>query len=127
MDIPGLVEYSNLRPMENHVVYVPFYLPHDHSSFRESDEIFVEKVKSYIKMMNTDIKDEDFLNVAVSRYQYAQPICSPGFGEKLPPIKIPVEGLWIADTSYYYPEDRGLSESISLGRKIATSVIAELS
>lgn len=127
MDIPGLVEYSNLRPMEDHVVYVPFYLPHDHSSFRDSDEIFVEKVKSYIKMMNTDIKDEDFLNVAVSRYQYAQPICSPGFGEKLPPIKIPVEGLWIADTSYYYPEDRGLSESISLGRKIATSVIAELS
>ncbi len=126
MDIPGLVEYSNLRPMEDHVVYVPFYLPRDHPSFQESDETFVEKVKTYIKMMNTDIEDDDFLDVTVSRYQYAQPICSPGFAGELPPIKIPIEGLWIADTSYYYPEDRGLSESISLGRKIARSVIGEL-
>jgi protoporphyrinogen oxidase len=125
MDIPGLVEYSNLRPMDDHVVYIPFYLPHDHSSFLEANEQFIEKVKTYIKMMNTNIGDEDFLDARVSRYQYAQPICSPGFAEKLPPIQIPIDGLWIADTSYYYPEDRGLSESISLGRKIARSVIKE--
>jgi protoporphyrinogen oxidase len=126
MDIPGLVEYSNLRPMDDHVVYVPFYLPQSHASFLEPNEKFVEKVKTYIKMMNTNIGDEDFLEARVSRYQYAQPICSPGFAEKLPPIQIPIDGLWIADTSYYYPEDRGLSESISLGRKIARSVIKEL-
>jgi len=27
--------------------------------------------------------------------------------------------LWAADTSYYYPEDRGISESIDFGRKMA--------
>jgi hypothetical protein len=27
--------------------------------------------------------------------------------------------LWVADTSYYYPEDRGISESIGFGRKMA--------
>ena len=26
MDIPGLVEYSNLMPMKENVIYVPFYL-----------------------------------------------------------------------------------------------------
>ena len=31
----------------------------------------------------------------------------------------PVQGLWVADTSYYYPEDRGISESIGFGRKMA--------
>ena len=127
MDIPGLVEYSNLRPLDDHVVYVPFYLPRDHASFQDSDETFVLKVQNYLKMMNSDIEDEDFLTSSVSRYQYAQPICSPGFAQKLPPIKIPIDGLWIADTSYYYPEDRGLSESFSLGRKIAQSVIEEMS
>jgi protoporphyrinogen oxidase len=30
MDIPGLVEYSNLRPMDQHIVYVPFYIPGEH-------------------------------------------------------------------------------------------------
>lgn len=27
MDIPGLVEYTNLRPLGGHIVYVPFYMP----------------------------------------------------------------------------------------------------
>jgi len=33
--------------------------------------------------------------------------------------QLPVEGLWVADTSYYYPEDRGISESIDFGKKMA--------
>lgn len=126
MDIPGLVEYSNLRPLDDHVIYVPFYLPRDHASFQDSDETFVLKVRNYIKMMNAEIEDKDFLAMSVSRYQYAQPICSPGFAEKLPPIKLPISGLWVADTSYYYPEDRGLSESFALGRKIAREVVEEM-
>jgi len=32
---------------------------------------------------------------------------------------LPIEGLWVADTSYYYPEDRGISESIHFGRNLA--------
>ena len=31
MDIPGLVEYSNLRPLDKHIVYVPFYMPGEHA------------------------------------------------------------------------------------------------
>ena len=38
------------------------------------------------------------------------------------PVKSPIDGLWIADTSYYYPEDRGISESIDFGRMIANDV-----
>jgi protoporphyrinogen oxidase len=125
MDIPGLVEYSNLRPLDDYVIYVPFYLPQNHPTFKESDEDFVAKVKSYVKMMNQSIGDDDFLDAKVSRYKFAQPICTSSFREKLPPIKISTEELWIADTSYYYPEDRGLSESIGLGRKIALSVVEE--
>ena len=30
-----------------------------------------------------------------------------------------IEGLFIADTSYYYPEDRSISESIHLGKQLA--------
>ena len=122
MDIPGLVEYSNLRPMDDHIIYVPFYLPLDHPTFLESDDCFVSKVKTYLRRINSEIEDSDFLDVRVSRYKFAQPICSPGFLDKLPPIQLPIDGLWAADTSYYYPEDRGLSESISLGRKIAVMI-----
>ena len=119
MDIPGLVEYTNLRPLDKHVVYVPFYVPGEHPLFAEPDEIFLNKVRRYLKKINPALKDDDFVDMRASRYRYAQPICDPGYLEKLPPIELPVQGLWVADTSYYYPEDRGISESIGFGRQMA--------
>ncbi|WP_454692326.1 NAD(P)/FAD-dependent oxidoreductase [Achromobacter aloeverae] len=119
MDIPGIVEYTNLRPLEQNVVYVPFYLPGEHPKYQDSDEIFLDKVRRYLKKVNPALTDEDFIDMRASRYRYAQPICDPGYLEKLPPVSLPVQGLWVADTSYYYPEDRGISESIGFGRKMA--------
>jgi hypothetical protein len=37
----------------------------------------------------------------------------------LPPLSAGVRGLQIADTSYYYPEDRGIAEGIRLARQLA--------
>lgn len=119
MDIPGLVEYTNLRPLDQHIVYVPFYMPGDNPKFSDSDAVFIEKVRTYLKKINPQLSDSDFIDVRASRYRYAQPICDPGYLDRLPPVSLPVEGLWVADTSYYYPEDRGISESIGFGRKMA--------
>ncbi len=122
MDIPGLVEYSNLRPLDEHIVYVPFYMPGEHPKYRESDELFVEKVKRYLFLINPSLTNADIIAIHASRYRHAQPVCEPGFAARLPPISLPVRGLLVADTSYYYPEDRGISESVGLARKMARMV-----
>ncbi|QYY32317.1 NAD(P)/FAD-dependent oxidoreductase [Cupriavidus pinatubonensis] len=119
MDIPGIVEYTNLRRMDNHIVYVPYYVPGEHPKYQEPDDVFIEKVKSYLKKINPSLTESDFIEVRASRYRFAQPICEPGYLDRLPPIQLPVKGLLVADTSYYYPEDRGISESIGLARKMA--------
>lgn len=119
MDIPGLVEYSNLRPLPQHVAYVPFYMPGDHPKYAESDDVFLDKVRTYFRTINPALTDEDFIEVRASRYRFAQPVCPPGFLDRLPPCALPVQGLWAADTSHYYPEDRGISESIGFGRTLA--------
>ena len=122
MDIPGLVEYSNLRPLDEHVVYVPFYMPGEHPHFADPDRVFEEKVRRYLAMIEPALGDQGIQAVHVSRYRYAQPICEPGHLERLPPVALPMQGLWAADTSYYYPEDRGISESIGFGRELARQV-----
>jgi len=119
MDIPGVVEYSNLRPLDQHVVYVPFYMPGEHPKFADADAVFIAKVRRYLKKINPDLTDADFVDIKASRYRHAQPICDPGYLASLPPVALPVDGLWVADTSYYYPEDRGISESIGFGRAMA--------
>lgn len=124
MDIPGIVEYTNLRPLKDHVVYVPFYMPGEHPKYAEPDQAFLDKVKRYFKKINPSLSDADFLAMHASRYRYAQPICEPGYLSRLPPAKLPVQGLWVADTSHYYPEDRGISESIGFGRQLAKDAAA---
>ncbi len=119
MDIPGIVEYTNLRPLDQHIVYVPFYMPGEHPKYQESDAVFIDKVKHYLMKINPELAADDFIDVRASRYRFAQPICEPGYLDRLPPIQLPVRGLLVADTSYYYPEDRGISESIGLSRKMA--------
>ena len=122
MDIPGIVEYTNLRPLDQHIVYVPFYMPGEHPKFKDDNSVFINKVRGYMQKINPQLKDDDFIDIRASRYRYAQPICDPGYLDKLPPVNLPIDGLWVADTSYYYPEDRGISESIDFGRKLAKTV-----
>jgi len=125
MDIPGIIEYSNLNPEVGHIVYVPYYMPQSNLKFKDSDEIFKQKVANYFKVINPLIKDNDIKDIRVHRYYFSQPICQPNFLDTLPDVQMSIKGLWIADTSYYYPEDRGISESIGYGRDLVKRVIRD--
>lgn len=123
MDIPGVVEYSHVRDLDSHIIYVPFYMPGEHPKYADDDEVFTEKVRSYLKRINPELTDDDIVAIRASRYRFAQPVCGPNFLDTLPPWRLPVDGLFAADTSYYYPEDRGISESIKFGRMMATEIV----
>ncbi len=118
-EIPGLIEYSNLNPVCGHIVYAPFYLSGDHLDYQKDDNSFIEKVRGYIQEVNPDIAEQDILKIAAGRYRFAQPICEPEFSSRLPPINPQIRGLFVADTCYYYPEDRSISESVKLGKRLA--------
>lgn len=123
IEIPGIVEFSNLRPLgDDHVVYVPYYMPITHEKFSWSDDRLLNEAFSYLKRLNPELTDDDVRTGSVARLKYAQPICEPGFAAKLPPIQTPIAGLQIADTCFYYPEDRGISESVRFGREMAATV-----
>lgn len=56
MDIPGLVEYTNLRSLKHNIVYVPFYMPGEHPKYAEPDSVFIEKVRKYLMKINSELK-----------------------------------------------------------------------
>lgn len=118
-EIPGIIEMSNLRPLPEHLVYVPYYMPQTHPKFAWSDEKIIEEATGYLKKLNPQLRDDDIIAINASRYAFAQPICQPGFADLLPPIRGAIDNLLIADTSYYYPEDRSIAESVQLGKQLA--------
>ena len=122
MEIPGIIEFSNLRPMPDTVVYAPYYMPTDHPKWAWSDEQFAEESFSYLRRINPQLTAADRLASKVGRLRFAQPVCEPGFAAKIPPIRTPIEGLQAADTCFYYPEDRGVSEGARLAREMALAI-----
>lgn len=122
IEVPGIIEFSNLRPVSDTVVYVPFYMPRSHPKFGRDDDAFVAESMACVRRLNPAIGDDDLIGSAVGRLRHAQPVCGPGFAARIPPIQTPVAGLQIADTSFYYPEDRGISESVRIGARMAVGV-----
>lgn len=122
LETPGIIEFSNLRPLPNHIVYLPYYMPVSHPKFSWPDAQLQQDAWDCLRKMNPALTADDILGVRVSRLRYAQPICEAGFAAKIPPVQTPIAGLQIADTCFYYPEDRGISESVKLGRQMARDV-----
>ncbi|MEO9457518.1 MAG: NAD(P)/FAD-dependent oxidoreductase [Lentilitoribacter sp.] len=122
IELPGIVEFSNLRPTGDHIVYVPYYMPVTNEKFSWSDERILDEAFGYLKMINPDLTDDDKTEAVAARLKYAQPICPPNFLNQLPEVQTSIEGLQIADTCFYYPEDRGISESVHIGKTMARNV-----
>jgi protoporphyrinogen oxidase len=123
IEIPGVIEFTNLRPIgEDTIVYVPYYMPVTNKKFTWSDELLLKESFSCLQRINPAIAESDIRGTKVARLRYGQPICEPGFAAKIPPVQTPITGLQIADTCFYYPEDRGIAESVRLGSKMAESL-----
>jgi protoporphyrinogen oxidase len=121
--IPGIVEFSNLRDVGGDtIVYVPYYMPVTNPKFTWPDEALLDEAFACLQRINPALTQADIRATKVARLRHGQPICEPGFAAKIPPIQTPIQGLQIADTCYYYPEDRGIAESVRLGTQMATTL-----
>ena len=123
LEIPGIIEYTNLNPLSANVVYFPYYMPKTHVKWQWEDRQFIAEVIAYARTIRPDWDEKDILASHVARYEFAQTVCGPGFFDKLPPMETSVRGFYMADTAYYYPEDRSISESISVGKRLAETGI----
>lgn len=124
IEVPGFVEFSNLNPLPESVVYVPYYMPKTHPKWRWDDERLLDEARDYFLLTQPQLRAQDIVARHVSRYEFAQPVCPPGYYDALPDMTTSVEGFFMADTSYYYPEDRSITESIRVGHELADRALA---
>lgn len=119
-DIPGVIEYSNLRRPDEFggdgVVYVPFYMPHDHRNWRRGDAELLRMAEGYLAGINPKARVR---HAQLFRYEFAQPVCQPGFRHLLPTMDTGLPGLFVADTTHGFPEDRSINESVRIGKELA--------
>jgi len=124
--IPGLIEYTNLNRASSFkglsLIYIPQYMPESDPRYAKPDKDVAEEYSSYLGIINPGLAASDIVDFKIIRARHAQPIPGVGFSKRLPPLKSPVEGLYVADTSFYFPEDRTIDQSISLGKRLAQGI-----
>jgi protoporphyrinogen oxidase len=123
IEIPGIIEFSNLRSIgRDSIVYVPYYMPVTNRKFSWPDQDLLSEDFACLQRIDLSLSKDHIIATKVARLRHGQPICEPGFASKIPPVQTPIQGLQIADTCYYYPEDRGIAESVRLGSAMAESI-----
>jgi protoporphyrinogen oxidase len=125
IEMPGIIEYTNLNPLngKDHILYVPYYMPQTQEKYSWSNEKFFAEVTAVFKKIRPDFDKSWIKDFHASRYFYAQPVCEPGYLAMLPAMKSSVDGLFMADTSYYYPQDRSITESLKTAKQLVQLVL----
>ena len=106
------------------MLYAPYYMPRTHPKYRRDLAAFIDETLGYLQLIRPDFDSRDVIAATASRYDHAQTLCTPGFFDKLPPMASALDGLFLADTSHYYPEDRSISESLRIGERLAQLALA---
>ncbi len=123
IEIPGVIEYSNLNRVGPAILYAPFYMPKNHPKWAHSNDALIEEVIGYLPKLNPAFRSDWIMARHCHRYDFAQTVCPPGFNDMLPPMKTPIDGFYMADTAYYYPEDRSISESVAVAKKLVATAL----
>ncbi len=128
-DIPfnGVIEYSNLNKHMGlggkSVIYIPYYLRTSAPRYSFSDERLMDEFIDGLHRVNPAFDPSWIEEWHISRAPYAQAICTVGFAALVPDHQTPLAGLYITDSTQFYPEDRTISAAIRMGRRVAGMIL----
>jgi protoporphyrinogen oxidase len=55
---------------------------------------------------------------------FAQPIVTTEYRQHIPPLRTPLDGLWVANMFQVYPHDRGQNYSFELANRLVKEIVA---
>jgi protoporphyrinogen oxidase len=129
-DLPfvGLIEHTNFvdpaRYDGRRFLYVANYLEHGHELLALDADALLERYAPGLRKVNPAFDPSWIRNTWLHREPAAQPIVTVGYRQRIPPIKTAIAGLYLANTTQVYPEDRGTNYAVRLGDQAAEAVLA---
>ncbi len=123
------VEQTNFVPPSTyggrHVVYFSRYADPGDPIVEQDEEQVLAEYEPYIRRINPAFDRSWVTGRWLFKDRAGQPIVHARYHETIPPHRAPAEGLYLANTTQIYPEDRGQNYSIRMGRRVARLALAE--
>jgi len=118
-----LIQHTNLMDVseyqDQHIYYLGTYVPHDHPFFQKDEGETSAQFLSQLKRIFPDFDENQIKQKYIFRLKNAQHVVDCDYPSKIPKYKTPVSGVYLANFSQIFPEDRGTNYAVREGRKIA--------
>ncbi len=125
----GVIEQTNMISPEHyggkHVVYLSNYLHREHPLYDLDHEGLLAEYLPHLRKINPDFDPTWIQTSYHHRVNAAQPVIGPDYSERIPEHRTPISGLYLANTTQVYPEDRGTNYSVRMGRNVARMAVQD--
>jgi len=110
----------------NHVYYIGAYVAPEGKIFSLPDEELTQDWLGYLPKMFPHFDTSQVEERFVFRFGAAQHIVGQDYEENIPAYKTPLPGVFLANFSQIFPEDRGTNFAVREGDRVAALVAREL-
>jgi protoporphyrinogen oxidase len=130
-DLPfvACVEHTNFMPPEeyggNHVVYLSNYASPGHPVLSMDAGQVLETYLKGIRVINPAFDRSWIRQMWLFKDPGGQPVITTHYSRQVPPMRTGIRGLYLANTTQVYPEDRGQNYSLKLGEEVAALMIED--
>ena len=129
MPFVALIEHTNLIPRKlyggKHILYVSNYPSRSSELYMKSPEELIDLFVPHLKKINPGFDRSHIIEYHHHRVDGAQPIVGLNYRLNIPEHRTPHKGLYLANTTQIYPEDRGTNYSVRMGRQVAKMVMED--
>ncbi len=124
----GLIEHTNFIEPGHYdgrrFLYIANYLERGHELLSLDADAVVERYTPGLRKVNPAFDPGWIKNRWLHREPAAQPIVTVGYHQRIPALKTTIDGLYLANTTQVYPEDRGTNYAVRLGDEAAAALLA---
>jgi protoporphyrinogen oxidase len=130
-DLPfvACVEQTNFLPASeyggNHIVYLSNYVSPDHPVLKMDAEAVLESYLPGIKVINSGFERSWVRQMWLFKDPGGQPVITTNYSRLIPDMRTGITGLYLANTTQVYPEDRGQNYSLKLGEEAAALIMKD--
>ena len=123
IEMSALVDRSEFA--DQHLVYLPYYVPEGDPLFEQTDEQIQESSLAGLEAMYPNFSREDMVAFRVSRVPRVMPIPTLRYSEKLPSVQSSVRGVYVVNSAQIVNGTLNVNETVRLGENAAQDLLKD--
>ncbi|OGG04230.1 hypothetical protein A2Z33_03710 [Candidatus Gottesmanbacteria bacterium RBG_16_52_11] len=108
-----------------HLTYFGNYLPPDHAYLKMDKTQVIELYTPFIRRLEKKFSPAGIFRSFMFTGPFAQPVHQTGYSARIPHLKTPLPGMYLANMDSIVPWDRGTNYAVELGQTAAQTILQD--